>query len=87
MDGLRWEMEELLELGRMLDERPEALRGESVAMWLAPSLLRIRDRHGAEVPLRPNAVQREYERRRGQRNVVLKARQMGMTTWVAGRCF
>ena len=38
-------------------------------------------------PLRANAVQREFERRRGRQNIVLKARQMGMTTWVAGRFF
>ena len=87
MDGLRWETAELLALGRMLDERPEALRGESVAMWLAATLLRVRDRRGAEVPLLANGVQRAFESRRGQRNVVLKARQMGMTTWVAGRFF
>jgi hypothetical protein len=32
-------------------------------------------------------VQEAFERRRGQRNVVLKARQMGLTTWAAGRFF
>jgi hypothetical protein len=39
------------------------------------------------MPLRPNRVQQEFERRRGQRNVVLKARQMGMSTWIAARLF
>ncbi len=38
-------------------------------------------------PLRVNAVQRAFERRRGQRNIVLKARQMGLTTWAAARFF
>ena len=87
MDGLRWGTGELLALGRMLDERPETLGGDSVAMWLAQTLLRVRDRHGVERPLVANVVQRAFEARRGQRNVVLKARQMGMTTWVAGRFF
>jgi hypothetical protein len=32
-------------------------------------------------------VQQEFEKRRGQRNIVLKARQMGLTTWVAARFF
>ena len=32
-------------------------------------------------------VQKEFEKRRGQRNIVLKARQMGLTTWVAARFF
>lgn len=87
MDGLRWGTEELLALGAMLDERPETLGGDSVAMWLAETLLRVRDRHGVERPLMANAVQRAFEARRGQRNVILKARQMGMTTWIAGRFF
>lgn len=87
MDGLRWGTEELLALGTVLDEQPEALGGDSVAMWLAGSLLRVRDRHGVEKPLVANAVQRAFEGRRGRRNIVLKARQMGVTTWVAGRFF
>jgi hypothetical protein len=37
--------------------------------------------------LRANATQRAFERRRGQRNIVLKARQMGLTTWAAARFF
>ena len=87
MDGLRWAPEELLAFGRILDERSALLGGESVAMWLGRALLRVRDRHGAELPLTANAVQRRYERERGRRNIVLKARQMGMTTWVSGTFF
>ncbi len=37
--------------------------------------------------MRANEAQRAFERRRGERNIVLKARQMGMTTWAAGRFF
>lgn len=87
MDGLRWEMGELLAFGSILDDRPAGLGGQSVAMWLGRTLLRLRDRHGMEVPLEANAVQRAYERGRGRRNVVLKARQMGVTTWVSGMFF
>ncbi len=32
-------------------------------------------------------MQRAFERRRGERNIVLKARQMGLTTWAAARFF
>ena len=32
-------------------------------------------------------MQRAFEQKRGQRNIVLKARQMGLTTWVAARFF
>src|SRR5947209_8451719 len=54
-----------------------------VAEWL----LRVRDREGRLVPLRANKVQREFERRAGRKNVVLKARQMGLTTWIAAKFF
>jgi hypothetical protein len=76
-----FEVEDLLRLGRLIEAEPERLV-ESVAGWL-----RVRDREGNEVPLRANAVQRAFERRRGRQNIVLKARQMGLTTWVAGRFF
>ena len=82
-----WAMDDLLGLGEVLDERPVGLRGDTVAMWMANSLLRIRDREGEERPLRLNAAQRAFEARRGQNNIVLKARQMGMTTWIAARFF
>ena len=82
----RWgEREELERLGRMLEERPGTLKGRSVAMFLAEALLRVRGKDGKLHRLRANAVQREFERRRGAENVVLKARQLGMTTWVSGR--
>ena len=78
---------ELLALGQMLEERLTVLRDDSVGMWLARALLRVRGRDGTERALLANAAQRTFERRRGRQNVVLKARQMGMTTWVSGRFF
>lgn len=80
-------MEDLLFLGKMLDKRPRGLPGETVAMWAARSLLRIRDREGLGRVLNANAAQRAFEARRGGSDIVLKARQMGMTTWLAGRFF
>lgn len=80
----RLELDWILELGRDLDR---SLDGETVAVRLARSWLRIRDRNGERVALTPNRAQRLYEERRGQRNVVLKARQMGMSTWITGRFF
>ncbi|GGG65972.1 terminase [Edaphobacter dinghuensis] len=47
----------------------------------------MRDREGIEQPLIANKVQRQFEERRGQRNIVLKARQMGISTWIAARFF
>jgi hypothetical protein len=87
MSEWRWEVEELLGLGRLLDERAPKLEGDTVGMWMARMELMVRDREGLVRPLVANAVQRAFEERRGQRNIVLKARQMGVTTWVAGRFF
>jgi hypothetical protein len=56
-------------------------------MALAEQLLVVRTRDGRPARLRANAAQRAFERRRGQRNIVLKARQMGITTWAAARFF
>jgi hypothetical protein len=56
-------------------------------MTLAEKLLLVRTREGWTAPLKANAVQRTFERRRGERNIVLKARQMGLTTWAAARFF
>lgn len=54
---------------------------------LVPLLLWIRDRRGNLVLLRPNAAQRLYAKRRTQRNIILKARQVGMTTYIAAQFF
>ena len=80
-------VEDLARLGKRLDERPVELGGRTVAMKLATDVLRVRTREGGIAKLAPNAVQREFEENRGPRNIVLKARQMGLTTWVAARFF
>src|SRR5579859_3639179 len=84
---LKLDREELEKLGPLLDTRPATLGGRTVAMELAQRWLRIRTRDGATEPLTVNRVQRAFEERRGQRNIVLKARQLGLTTWAAGRFF
>ena len=78
---------ELEYFGRILDQRPASLHGHTVGMVLAEKLLMVRSRSGRKLSLTANAVQEEFERLRGKRNIVLKARQLGMTTWVAGRFF
>ena len=79
--------EELERFGKILDRRPAKLRGATVGMALARALLRVRTKDGRTAALTANAAQREFEHRRGQRNIVLKARQMGLTTWAAARFF
>lgn len=81
----RTDRERLCWLGERLDFRSSALNGDTVAMWLGRVLLRLRDRKGDVVPLEANTAQQAYEQRRGKRNIILKARQMGISTWVAGR--
>ncbi len=79
--------EELERFGRILDYRPASLRGWTVGMALAAQILKVRAKSGRTVGLKANAVQKLFEERRGRRNIVLKARQMGLTTWVAARFF
>ena len=74
-------------LGERLDYRCAELGGGGLSIGLARALLRVRDRRGEFVPLEANAAQRAYEERRGAQNIVLKARQMGISTWIAGRFF
>ena len=83
----RRDARELLREGELLDRSWPTLNEDTLAVWLAGSLLRVRDREGRERGLWANAAQRAFEARRGRHNIVLKARQMGMTTWVAGRFF
>src|SRR6202041_2142727 len=68
-------------------EKRESLGGGTVAMALAWQLLKVRSRDGMTTPLKANAAQAAFEQRRGQRNIGLKARQMGLTTWAAARFF
>jgi hypothetical protein len=81
------DLAELARFGKILDFRPMRLRGQTVGMALAEKLLLVRTREGWTAPLKANEAQRAFERRRGQRNIVLKARQMGLTTWAAARFF
>lgn len=63
----------------------ELAQAEPIA--LAKLLLRVRTREGKIQPLCANPAQLLFEARRGRQNIVLKARQMGITTWVAARFF
>ncbi len=68
-------------MGRRMDRRPDLLVG------YAEKWLRIRTREGELRRLVANPAQRAFEERAGRQNIVLKARQMGITTWIAGRFF
>jgi len=84
-------LKEFLQLGGMLEDRAPAEfgRGKKVAVRdvLIETLLKIRDKEGRLRGITLNRAQREYAQRATRRNVVLKARQLGISTYVAARFF
>ncbi|MGB9029097.1 MAG: terminase, partial [Acidobacteriaceae bacterium] len=72
---------DLIRLGEKLDT------GQPAGLALAEKVLKIRNRLGRNVALAANPAQRMYEEKASRRNIVLKARQMGVTTWIAGQFF
>lgn len=78
------QIEYLVRVGNMLDQEFE--NGLTWRDRLAQQL-KVRDKSGRLAPLILNRVQREYSARCGQRNIVLKARQLGMSTYIAARFF
>ncbi len=79
------ELELLQEFGRRLNLSPGP--DENIRETLVRTLLRIRDKQGNLSRLTLNRAQKEYERKCGKKNIVLKARQLGITTYVAARFF
>jgi hypothetical protein len=75
------DLDDLSSLGRKMDEDPRR------SLEFAKKYLWVRGRNTVIQPLEANAAQRRFEELRSRQNIVLKARQMGMTTWVAGRFF
>lgn len=74
--------------GRLGEPCGEAGHEEhTVLQCLAEKWLRIRTKEGELAAMRMNRIQREFERNRGRVNIVLKARQVGLSTWVAARFF
>ncbi len=91
----------LQQLGRVLDSKirrerlqeeeavhgPEHTEEWSVRDLLIFGLLKVRGKKKGLGRLRPNRAQREYSRNCAKKNIVLKARQVGMTTYIAARYF
>jgi hypothetical protein len=84
-------LKEFLQLGGMLEDRAPAEfgcgKGIAVRDVLIETLLKIRDKEGRLTGIRLNRAQREYAKRATRRNIVLKARQLGISTYVAARFF
>ena len=64
------------------DDPPQTERRRYIEDWL---LIRDKGRHARK--LRLNRCQLDTDMRAGQRNIILKARQVGITTYVAARFF
>ena len=91
--------EDLIWLGQHLDDRAVLQRqdGEEIEpgkLWerkgrdeFIERWLRIRTKRSNQSYLRLNRAQREYSHRCSNQNVVLKARQVGITTYIAARFF
>ena len=60
----------------------ETWRDLCIEAWL-----QVRSKRRGLIELRLNRAQREYSRRCTKKNIVLKARQLGITTYVAARFF
>ncbi len=72
------------QFGPFLDRK---LGDQTVRDLLIRKLLRIREKKSGVRYLKLNRAQEEYSRRCGKRNIVLKARQVGITTYIAARYF
>ena len=100
-ESINWErdLERFINLGQILDWpttkerccRPDPRTGE---VWIPTErdawieeYLKIRTKKSGRVPFLLNRAQREYSRRCTKQNIVLKARQLGMTSYVAARFF
>jgi hypothetical protein len=78
----------LIGIGEQLDVKLETKRGIiDVRTWFMGELLKIRNKEGKEVPFVPNEAQQQIAAKWGQKNIVLKARQLGISTYVAARFF
>jgi hypothetical protein len=82
--GIWTDLQLVEQLGPHLDQR---LGEITVRDLLIQSLLKIRPKVGWVRFLKLNRAQQEYSLRCSKRNVVLKARQVGISTYIAARFF
>ena len=85
----------LIELGKSLDRKDrgylltgaEAEGPQQLRDLLIGTLLKVRSKEKGLVLLKPNRAQRAYAQACTKRNIVLKARQLGVTSYIAARFF
>jgi hypothetical protein len=77
----------LKELGKEIGRGRSEAGGGSRMVGCIEELLKIRDKQGVLLPLSANKAQKQFEANAGRKNIILKARQMGISTWIAARFF
>jgi hypothetical protein len=77
----------LATLGSMLDVKLNLQGNLDVRTFLMRAILTINDKKGERVPFVPNPAQQQIAEKWGRKNIILKARQMGISTYVAARFF
>jgi hypothetical protein len=92
---LEQQLELLLQIGDLINNPSEKFKftknGKTYKVCCRELLmlqrLKIRNKTGRLVGFKANAAQRDYAKAAGRKNIVLKARQLGITTYVAARFF
>ena len=90
VEGLKWcgsRLEEKPYENRRIGPKRNSPEAISWREYLMYAMLKIRGKSGHLQRLVLNRAQRDLERASTRRNIILKARQLGMTTYVAARFF
>jgi len=85
--SIQQEVAILAVIGEWLDDKIFPGPCGDIRHFLMRALLKIRNKEGNEVRFIPNAAQQEIAGKWGSKNIVLKARQLGISTYVAARFF
>ena len=93
-EGFQWLVDTGLVLDRELADSPKHIKAaketgfvDTARELIMADFLRVRDKRGKLRPFFLNRAQKDYAQRCSRRNIVLKARQLGITTYVAARFF
>jgi hypothetical protein len=93
-EGFQWLVDTGLRLDREIEEGHRRIAvakvigiADTLRELVMADFLRVRDKRGKLRPFFLNRTQKEYAQRCRKRNIVLKARQLGVTTYVAARFF
>jgi len=84
-DSIAEQLATLVQIGEWLDRK--LVCSIDVRTFMMRALLKINNKEGRRVPFVPNEAQQDVAAKWGRKNIVLKARQLGISTYVAARFF